>query len=164
MKRVELVAVLLVAGAAVSCTKATEPVAQISASVVRVQPTTPGSLDVQLEAELTNLTSNEIRLVPCALSLERQAGSEWEGVWSPACALANLDPGLVIPPMNSRTLPLRIRVEASGSSWPSDGLDGTYRLRFHFFPSDEQIRYMSCVTNGIAATPVVSNEFTFPGT
>jgi hypothetical protein len=120
-----------------------------------------GLLDARLDAELTNETSHDIRLAPCALSLEREnVAGGWDQVWSLACGLLRLDPAILIPAGASRQVPVHL-TGGTGTSWPSVSLDGRYRLRFWFFPSDELIARMSAVTNRISAKPVVSNEFAF---
>jgi hypothetical protein len=150
----------LCAAAVLSCSDATGPVATVSATVTRVTTGAPGSLDAFLDVELTNTSSVGIQLAPCALSLERQnAAGEWEQVWSLAC-LASASTDNLIPAGSSKTLTVRITAQGNGQSWPSAGLDGTYRLRFYVFPPDGLIKRMATVTNMISATPVVSNEFT----
>jgi hypothetical protein len=116
-----------------------------------------------LDVELANSTSREIYLAPCGISLEREnVAGEWDPVWSVVClALTTSTNTMVIPSGSSETLTVRI-TGGTGTSWPSVGLDGTYRLRLHFFPPADQIRRMTAVTNLISATPVVSNEFSFP--
>lgn len=154
----------LSAAFALSCSDATGPVATVSATVTRVTTGAPGTVDALLDAELTNTTSVEIQLAPCGgLSLERQNESgQWESVWSVACALITSTDKMIIPAGSSRTLTVRITVQGNGEAWPSAGLDGTYRLRFYVLPPDRLIKRIATVTNLISATPVVSNEFTFP--
>ena len=116
-----------------------------------------------LDVELTNSTSREIYLAPCGISLEREnVAGAWDPMWSVVClAVTTSTNPMVIPSGSSKTLTVRIS-GGNGTSWPSVGLDGKYRLRLHFFPPDDQIRRMTAVTNLISATPVVSNEFSFP--
>ena len=153
-----------VAVSVLSCSDSIGPVATVSVTVTRVTLGPPGSVDAMLDVELTNATSIEIRLASCAVSLERQnISGGWDEVWSLACAAVatstNTD---IIPAGSSRTLPIRITAQGNAETWPSAGLDGTYRIRLHFFPSDELIERMASVTNLISATPVISNEFAFP--
>lgn len=146
-----------------SCSDATGPVATVSATVTSATTSASGSLDALLDVELTNATSMEIRLVPCAMSLEREnIEGEWDQVWSLLCSLLNLGPGLVIPAAASKTISVRITAHGNGATWPSGGLDGNYRLKVHFFPPDALIKRMVSVTDAFTATPVVSNEFEFP--
>lgn len=152
------------AACVLSCSDATGPLATVSATVTRVTSTASGSVDAMLDVELTNATSMAIRLAACAVSLERQSASGgWDEVWSLACAaIATSTDTDIIPAGSSRTLPIRITAQGNGETWPSAGLDGTYRVRLHVFPSEEVIKRMASVTNLISATPVVSNEFVFP--
>ena len=154
----------LFAASMLSCSDATGPVATVSVSVTRVTSTASGSVDAMLDVELTNATSMAIRLAACAVSLEREnASGGWEEVWSLACAALTTSMNtIIIPAGSSRTLPLRITAQGNGETWPSAGLDGTYRVRLHVSPSEDQVKRMASVTNLISATPVISNEFAFP--
>jgi len=116
-----------------------------------------------IDVELTNATSNAIRLAACAVSLERRdAAGGWDEVWSLACAaIARSTNTDVIPAGASKTLTIRVTAQGSGDTWPSTGLDGVYRVRLNVFPSEEIIKRMASVTNSISATPVVTNEFSF---
>ena len=144
-----------------SCSSSTGPVATASATVISVSTGAPGTVDARLEVELSNTTSADIRLAPCAMSLERETASgDWAEVWSLACAAAGLGDGLLLPAGSSKSISVRITAQ-SATTWPADGLDGTYRLRLHFFPSDAAIKRISALTNLITATPVLSNEFAF---
>ena len=144
-----------------SCSSSTGPVATASATVTSVAIGEQGSVDARLDVELSNTTSADIRLAPCAMSLERETVSgHWEEVWSLACALSGLDEGLLLPAGSSKSISVRITAQ-SATTWPADGVDGTYRLRVYFFPSDAAIKRMSWATNLISAKPVVSNEFAF---
>lgn len=155
-----------VAAFSLSCSDATGPVATVSATVTRLTTGPQGSLDAldaTLDVEMNNATSLPIRLASCAMSLERQnIEGEWEEVWSLACALITAGDPTLIPGGASRSIQVRITALGNGTSWPSGAVEGTYRLRLHFFPSDAIVRRMARVDNLVTAQAVVSNEFAFP--
>lgn len=155
---------LLFAAAAglLSCSSATGPVATVEVTVTSVAVTNSGALDAVVVAEVTNNTAHDIRLGPCGgVSLERQNGSEaWDSVWSLPCLLVSSSYHVMIAAGTSMPLTTRI-IGGSGTAFPSVTRDGKYRLSFSVFPPDELIERISVVTNLIAATPVVSNEFVF---
>jgi len=161
MKRAVLIT--LFAASLLSCSDAAGPVATASATVIRVTTSGSGSVDATLDVALTNQTSMDIQLAPCGgASLEKQnASGEWDQVWSAACFTISHD-NAIIPAGTSITLTQRITAQGNGDTWPGVGLDGTYRLRYYVFPSDALMKRIARVTNLIAGTPVVSNEFEFP--
>ena len=143
-----------------SCSDTTGPLATVSATVTNVATSAAGSLDAKLDVAITNSSSQDIYLATCATSLERQnAEADWEQVWSVVCALITSTDRVIIPAGASRAIPVRITAQGNGTIWPAGGLDGAYRLRLHFFPSDAAIQRMASMTKRITAIAVVSNEF-----
>jgi len=134
--------VLLLVAALVSCRSATEPVAELSATVVRQDVTLndDGSvrrIDVTLQLSIDNRTSGPVYYYGCGISLEQQdVARRWEYAWSPLCTLTGpanttTDGMLMIPAGESREVSVHLlgSGESGSEGWASDGLDGTYRLR-----------------------------------
>lgn len=130
---------IVVAAAAcsvLSCSNATEPLASVSATLVgqTVSVGADGRLDATFHVAITNPTTRPIYYGGCAVALERQgADQSWESVWSPVCAAiapASLIDGLTMIPAGASTdATVRILVNGTGGGWPSEGLEGSYRIR-----------------------------------
>jgi hypothetical protein len=163
MMRAVLIAVFAVFPL-LSCSNATGPIAVVSANVTRVAMGSPGGLEVALDLEMTNATSRAISPAPCAMSLERQDSSgDWDAVWSLACFAITLPVGpMVIPAGESRVIQLHITKDGDGMTWPSVGLEGTYRVQVAFFPDNDDLRRLGSISNLVTAQTVFSNEFVLP--
>ena len=121
-----------------SCTSATEPVSNVSATVIRQTVTrsvdgSQGSVDVTLQLLISNRTSDPAYQPGCSVSLEKQDTDHgWALVWSPVCiAMAPespLDGTLLIPAGESREVTVHVYSGWGRDGWPTEGLDGTYRL------------------------------------